>query len=134
MAGALNRRNFMSTVSVARASSGCEYDRVVGVDEDEIRRFVQAVGRGYESVRSDPQGAVQNLVRMNAGLDPKFQLASVRATLPVFFPASASQPWGFQDPAQWSAYGQWMLSQHLISSANAPVDASTNELLAGKGI
>ena len=101
---------------------------------DEIRRFVQAVGRGYESVRSDPQGAVQNLVRMNAGLDPKFQLASVRATLPVFFPASASQPWGFQDPAQWSAYGQWMLSQHLISSANAPVDASTNELLAGKGI
>jgi putative hydroxymethylpyrimidine transport system substrate-binding protein len=101
---------------------------------DEIRRFVQALGRGYESVRNDPQTAVQNLVHMNPGLDPKLQLASVRATLPAFFPANNGQPWGYQDPAQWTAYGQWMLSQHLISNSNAVVDASTNELLAGKGV
>ena len=101
---------------------------------DEIRRFVQALARGYKSVRSDPQAAVNNLVRANPGLDPSFQLASVKATLPAFFPSNPSNPWGWQSPNQWNAYGQWMLNNHLISNPNAVADASTNELLAGQGL
>jgi putative hydroxymethylpyrimidine transport system substrate-binding protein len=101
---------------------------------DVVRRFVQALARGYESVRANPQAAVANLVRASSGLDPKLQLASVRATLPAFFPGNASDPWGWQDPKQWTAYGQWMLNNHLISNPNAALDASTNELLAGQGI
>jgi putative hydroxymethylpyrimidine transport system substrate-binding protein len=101
---------------------------------DQLRQFVQALGRGYESVRRDPQAGVANLVRQNPGLDQKFQLASVRATLPAFFPANTSRPWGWQDQTQWNAYGQWMLSNHLISNPNAVVDASTNEVLAGQGL
>jgi putative hydroxymethylpyrimidine transport system substrate-binding protein len=102
---------------------------------DLIRRFVQALGRGYESVRSDPTAAVANLLRANPSLSNKLQLASVRATLPDYFPsgADAGQPWGWQDQSQWSAYGQWMLSNRLISNQNAAIDASTNELLAGQG-
>jgi putative hydroxymethylpyrimidine transport system substrate-binding protein len=101
---------------------------------DEIRRFLQALARGYESVRSDPSAAVGNLVRANPGLDAKLQLASVRATLPAFFPAGSGNPWGWQDQVQWNAYGQWMLKHHLISNPNAVADASTNEELAGQGI
>ncbi len=101
---------------------------------DVVRRFVQALARGYESARSNPQAAVANLVHASPGLDPKLQLASVRATLPVFFPSNPSEPWGWQDPAQWNAYGQWMLNNHLISVPNAVLDASTNELLAGQGL
>jgi putative hydroxymethylpyrimidine transport system substrate-binding protein len=100
---------------------------------DVIRRFVQALARGYESARADPSGAVQKLVKASPGLDPKLQLASVKATLPVFFPAG-SHPWGWQDPSQWNAYGQWMLSQHLISNPEVLIGASTNELLAGQGV
>jgi putative hydroxymethylpyrimidine transport system substrate-binding protein len=101
---------------------------------DVARRFVQALARGYESVRSDPAAAVSNLVRMNQGLNQKLQLASVRATLPAFFPSQAGKPWGWQDPGQWNAYGQWMLGHHLVSNPNAIADASTNEVLAGQGI
>jgi putative hydroxymethylpyrimidine transport system substrate-binding protein len=101
---------------------------------DEIRRFVQALARGYQSARADPQAAVNNLVSQNLGLDRKLQLASVRATLPAFFPANPKQPWGWQDPAQWNAYGEWMLTNHLISNPNAVADASTNEVLAGQGV
>ncbi len=101
---------------------------------DVVRRFVQALGRGYEAVRRNPQGAVDTLVHASSGLDPKLQLASVEATLPAFFPADSANPWGWQDPKQWTAYGQWMLSHHLISNPNAVVDASTNELLAGQGL
>jgi putative hydroxymethylpyrimidine transport system substrate-binding protein len=100
---------------------------------DVLRRFVQAVARGYEATRSDPVGAVANLVRMNSGLDKKLQLASVKATLPAFFPRQSGRPWGWQDPSQWNAYGQWMLSHHLISKPQAVVAASTNEELAGQG-
>jgi putative hydroxymethylpyrimidine transport system substrate-binding protein len=100
---------------------------------DVIRRFVQALARGYESARSDPTVAVQNLVKASPGLDPKLQLASVRATMPVFFP-TGSHPWGWQDPSQWNAYGQWMLDHHLISDPEVLVGASTNELLAGQGV
>ena len=101
---------------------------------DELRRFVHAMGRGYASARQDPQAAVGALVRANPGLDEKLQLASVRATLPAFFPTAAGKPWGWQDQTQWNAYGQWMLDNHLISNPQAVADASTNELLAGQGV
>lgn len=99
-----------------------------------VRRFVQALARGYESARQNPTLAVGNLARLNPGLDAKLALAGVRATLPAFFPSNPGQPWGYQDPLQWNLFGQWMLNHHLISNLNAPVDASTNEVLAGQGI
>ena len=101
---------------------------------DVVRRFVQALGRGYESVRQNPRGAVANLVKASPGLSQKLQLASVEATLPYYFPSNPSLPWGWQNPTQWNDYGQWMLQNHLISDPNAVIDASTNELLAGQGI
>ncbi len=117
-----------------------DYDELVLVTtENEIakrtnvlRRFVQALGRGYESVRSDPQAGVADLVKANPSLQTRLQLASVRATLPDYFPG-AGHPWGWQDGRRWNAYGQWMLSHHLISNPAAVANASTNLLLAGQG-
>jgi putative hydroxymethylpyrimidine transport system substrate-binding protein len=100
---------------------------------DFIRRFVQALARGYASAERDPTAAVDSLVQANPGLNKKLQLASAKVTLPVFAPPSG-KPWGWQDAAQWNAYGQWMMSQHLISNPEAIADASTNELLAGQGL
>jgi putative hydroxymethylpyrimidine transport system substrate-binding protein len=99
---------------------------------DQIRRFVQALARGYESARRDPQAAVRNLVSANPSLDARFQAAAVKATLPAFFP-SAGHPWGWQNPQQWQAYGQWMMRQLLISNPNALPDAESNDFLAGVG-
>jgi putative hydroxymethylpyrimidine transport system substrate-binding protein len=101
---------------------------------DLIRRFVQALARGYESARSNPVVAVANLVRANPSLNPRLQLASVRAVLPALFPSASSQPWGWQDPTQWNTYGQWMLNEHLITNPEAVAQASTNEELAGQGL
>jgi putative hydroxymethylpyrimidine transport system substrate-binding protein len=99
----------------------------------ELRRFVQALGRGYQAVRADPQAGVDALVRANPSLTTKLQLASVTATLPSFFPAAANLPWGWQDQKRWNAFGEWMLHQHLIQNAATITDASTNQLLAGQG-
>jgi putative hydroxymethylpyrimidine transport system substrate-binding protein len=98
-----------------------------------LRRFVQALGRGYEAVRSNPQAGVDALVAANPSLSPKLQLASVRATLSSFFPSDANLPWGWQDSKQWTAFGDWMLDHHLISHPASIANASDNQLLAGQG-
>jgi putative hydroxymethylpyrimidine transport system substrate-binding protein len=99
----------------------------------EMRRFLAALGRGYQLARRDPARAVDALVRANPDLDRGLQLASVKATLPVFFPSDRSKPFGWQDPREWGAYGDWMLRNGLL---RRPPDASralTNEFLPGEG-
>jgi putative hydroxymethylpyrimidine transport system substrate-binding protein len=118
-----------------------DYDELVLVTTEndianknnELRRFVQAVGRGYAAVRADPQAGVDALLSANPSLSRKLQLASVDATLSSFFPAQSNLPWGWQVPSQWTAYGKWMLAQHLIKNSASVADASTNQLLAGQG-
>lgn len=100
---------------------------------NELRRFVQALGRGYAAVRADPAAGVDALVHANPSLTPKLQLASVKATLSSYFPSGASLPWGWQNEKQWTTFGEWMLRQHLISNAAAIPGAATNQLLAGQG-
>jgi len=100
---------------------------------DEVRAFVQALARGYAATRQDPQAATDALVRANPDLDRGFALASVRASLPVFFPTTSGRPFGWQEPQQWDAYGRWMFAHGLLGrSPNAGV-ALTNEFLAGQG-
>jgi putative hydroxymethylpyrimidine transport system substrate-binding protein len=100
---------------------------------NELRRFIQALGRGYQAVRTDPQAGVNALVHANPSLNATTQAASVKASLPVFFPSNPRLPWGWQDQKQWTAYGDWMLKQHLISNPAAVAAASDNQLLAGQG-
>ena len=101
---------------------------------DEVRAFVQALGRGYEAARADPETANDALVRAEPDLDRAFSLASVKASLPVFFPEDESKPWGWLDPAAWDAYGTWMFENDLLGvRPRAGEVAITNEFLAGQG-
>jgi putative hydroxymethylpyrimidine transport system substrate-binding protein len=99
----------------------------------EIRRFMRALARGYESARANPQRAVDALVKASPGLDRKLQLASVQATLPAFFPPG-SRPFGFQEPRLWVAYGDWMLRNQLVKRPPNAGAALTNEFLPGQGV
>jgi putative hydroxymethylpyrimidine transport system substrate-binding protein len=98
----------------------------------ELRRFIQALGRGYQAVRANPQAGINALTSANPSLSAKLQQASVAATLPAFFPTT-NQPWGWMTTSRWTAYGQWMLRQHLISNPATIVGAQTDQLLAGQG-
>jgi putative hydroxymethylpyrimidine transport system substrate-binding protein len=100
---------------------------------DDVRAFVQALGRGYAQARTDPAGAADALVKADPDLDRSFTLASVKASLPVFFPADSSKPFGWQDPRAWDAYGRWMFAHRLLSTRPTASVALTNEFLAGQG-
>ncbi len=79
-----------------------------------LRRFLQALARGHRALRADPQLGLRALLRANKDLDAGLQKASVKATLPVFFPKDDSRPWGWQDPRAWDAYGRWMARNKLL--------------------
>ncbi|MGH2842198.1 MAG: ABC transporter substrate-binding protein [Solirubrobacteraceae bacterium] len=104
-------------------------------DAPVIRRFVQAVARGYRAVRRDPRAGVQDLIAADPTLarHRRQLLATVRATLPYFFPATGNR-WGWQSEAEWNAFGTWMRAHGVIGNPNAITDASTNELLQGEGV
>jgi ABC-type nitrate/sulfonate/bicarbonate transport system substrate-binding protein len=100
-----------------------------------VRRFVQALGRGYAAARANPQAAVANLLKANPSLNPKLQAASATAVMPDFFPPSG-KPWGWMSGTQWYDFGQWMLAHKLIADPKGDVIAGSNdnELLAGRGL
>lgn len=100
----------------------------------QVRSFMQALGRGYALARRDPAKAVGDLVAANPDLDRKLQLASVKATRSIYFPASAKQPFGYQDPRRWHAFGVWMYRHGLLERAPHAENALTNEFLAGQGL
>jgi putative hydroxymethylpyrimidine transport system substrate-binding protein len=99
-----------------------------------VRRFLQATARGYALVKADPARGVDALLGADRGLDRNLQAATVKATLPAFFPA-AGKPFGWQDPSQWAAYEKWMRTNGLlkrpVQGERAPL---TNEFLPGEGL
>ena len=119
------------------------YDELVFVarreelDEDgasRVRRFLQATARGHRTLQKDPATGVDALLKASKGLDRGLQEAVVKATLPVFFPKDEQQPWGWQDPRQWDAYGRWMQANGLLKRPPVAARALTNEFLAGQGL
>ena len=119
------------------------YDELVFVtskanlDEDgasKIRRFLQATARGHRLLEQDAAAGVDPLMKASNGLDRGLQEAVVKATLPAFFPADEDQPYGWQDPAQWDAYGKWMQKNGLLKRPPNAARALTNEFLPGQGL
>jgi putative hydroxymethylpyrimidine transport system substrate-binding protein len=99
-----------------------------------MRRFLLALTRGHEALRDDPDTAIDALLAANKDLERKLQGAVVQKTLPVFFPEDGGKPWGFQDPQEWKAYGDWMKKNGLVERDPLADSALTNEFLPGQGL
>jgi len=98
-----------------------------------LRRFMQAMARGARALKRDPSVGIDALLKANPDLDRGLQEASVRATMPAFFPSNPRFPWGYQNADEWRAYGQWMVDNGLIKRLPTPTSL-TNEYLPGSGI
>ncbi len=115
---------------------------VLVVREDEarhrgqdLRGFLQALTRGEKEVRANPSAASSLLVKANPSLEAKLQLESIEQTLPATLPSSSSDPYGWQDPTAWAAFGSWMFSHKLLlHDPGAGLPPFTNEFLPGQGI
>ena len=105
-----------------------------GLDQEgpKIRRFIGALSRGVRDLERDQSSAIEGLLKANPDLDPALQRASVKVTLPVFLPP-AGKPYGWQEPAEWSAFATWMHQNGILNGSSA-VGAFTNQFLPGQGL
>ena len=92
-----------------------------------IRSLLAGLARGTADLERDPDAAVQGLLEANRDLDPKLQREVVKVTLPLFV-APRGKPYGYQDPEEWRAFGEWMSEQRLLKKP-AGDGAFTNEYL-----
>ena len=99
-----------------------------------IRRFIQALQRGTRTAERTPAVAVRALRAAVPGIKQRVAERTVAATLPVLVPARAKDPFGWQDPETWQAFGDWMASKGLIPQAPAAGAVLTNEYLPGEGV
>ncbi len=98
-----------------------------------LRRFLLALGRGHEALREDVRAGVDPLLRANRDLERGLQEASVRATLPVFFPDDEDRAFGYMEEGEWVEYGRWMAANDLLKRREDPRRALTNEFVPGEG-
>jgi putative hydroxymethylpyrimidine transport system substrate-binding protein len=105
-------------------------------DGQDLRAFLQALTQGEREVRASPAAAAALVVKANPSLEPKLQLESIEQTLPAALPASSSNPFGWQNPTAWAAFGDWMYAHGLLANNpnNSGLPPFTNEFLPGEGI
>jgi putative hydroxymethylpyrimidine transport system substrate-binding protein len=102
-------------------------------DADKIRAFIGAVSRGTRTLERDPDTAIEGLLKANPDLDPRLQRASLKVTLPLFFPPKG-ELFGWHDPAQWDEFSAWMKENQLLENAPDPRASYDNDLLPGAGL
>jgi putative hydroxymethylpyrimidine transport system substrate-binding protein len=108
-------------------------ENALKTDADKIRAFIGAISRGTRALRRDPATAIDGLLKANPDLDPRLQRASVKVTLPLFFPPEG-KPFGWQDPSQWDAFSAWMKENQLLENPPDPRSSFDNDLLPGAGL
>jgi putative hydroxymethylpyrimidine transport system substrate-binding protein len=129
-------------IPVDRAGVPTYDELVLVVREDEahtrgqdLRAFLQALTRGTHEVRANPATAASLLVKANPSLEVKLQRESIEQTLPAAFPTNTKDPFGWQQPTAWAAFGSWMFSHGLLAhNPNEGLPPFTNEFLPGQGI
>jgi putative hydroxymethylpyrimidine transport system substrate-binding protein len=111
-------------------------DSEANTDGVDLRAFLQAFSQGEREVRADPAAAAALVVKANPSLEPKLQLESIEQTLPAAQPANSSDPFGWQEPSAWAAFGNWMYTHGLLAQDpnTTGLPPFTNEFLPGQGI
>lgn len=93
--------------------------RLIARDPALVKAFVAATVQGYEDTVRDPAGSIENLLRLNPGLDRRFTRASLAAYLPLFNEGDRV-PLGTLQPERIEALSAWMLRNGLIHAPIAP--------------
>jgi putative hydroxymethylpyrimidine transport system substrate-binding protein len=104
-------------------------------DPEKFRLFIAALERGTRAAVEGPKAATSAVLEANHDLEPKLTRAEVKATLPLLAPPPADSnghPYGYMDPAEWTAFAGWMRDNGLISSLLDAEALLSNDYLSGK--
>jgi putative hydroxymethylpyrimidine transport system substrate-binding protein len=95
-----------------------------------VSEFVAATVHGYEDTIRDPQRSLNDLLKLNPGLQRRFTAASLEAYLPLYNDYGLVR-FGRLRRRNIVALSGWMLAHHLIKHPIAPSRYGTNRFLPG---
>jgi putative hydroxymethylpyrimidine transport system substrate-binding protein len=98
-----------------------------------LRAFLQSLTSGERAVIANPAAAAAALARANPAIAAGIERAALRRMLPSVAPSGPAQPYGYQNPYAWQAFGAWMLAHGLIRHSAETGLAITDEFLPGQG-
>jgi putative hydroxymethylpyrimidine transport system substrate-binding protein len=98
---------------------------------DVVRAFLAGTAEGYGVAMAHPAAAASDLIRLNpkAGLAAQQRVIeeSVRLLVPVMHGPHGR--WGWESPARWQAYANWMTAHKVLSRPLNTQDLVTNAYL-----
>jgi putative hydroxymethylpyrimidine transport system substrate-binding protein len=97
---------------------------------DEIRSFIGALGRGTSVAERNPDAAAGYLIDAEPRLKREAKLVEA-GVAKTPFEQPAGKPFGYQDPAQWKAFAQFMRESGILRGVPDVSKALTNDLLPG---
>ncbi|HLW93767.1 MAG TPA: ABC transporter substrate-binding protein, partial [Solirubrobacteraceae bacterium] len=103
------------------------------VDGELLRAFLQSLTRGERAVAENPGAAAATLATANPTIGAGIERAALARMLPLVAPTNPSQPYGYQNPYAWQAFGLWMRSHGLLKQSADAGLAITDEFLPGQG-
>ena len=100
----------------------------IGSDPALVRDFVAATVRGYEDTLADPRRSLDDLLRLNPGLNPRLDVGLAARLLPLFNDRGAV-PFGRLQAPSIRSMSAWMLANGLIRAPITPARYGTNRFL-----
>jgi putative hydroxymethylpyrimidine transport system substrate-binding protein len=98
---------------------------------DAIRSFLGALSRGTRLAVRDPEAAAGFLIKANRELDPKLMREGTAKTP---FEGPNGRSFGYQDPAEWQRFADFMHTAKVLQNPPDARAAFTNDLLPGQGL
>lgn len=104
-------------------------EKMVKENPDLVQRFVRAVVKGYTDAASDPNAAVDVLLRRTGEeVDEAIERPGIQVIAPLW---TTDRPAGWQTSEKWTRFARWLLDNRQVAE---PVDgdaAFTNRFVEG---
>jgi ABC-type nitrate/sulfonate/bicarbonate transport system substrate-binding protein len=94
---------------------------------DLVKKFLSAVGSGYQLASSNPKAASALLLKEVPELDPELVLRSAEFLAPYYM--KDAKQWGSMKPKIWELVGQWLKENAIVDKIEASQQYFTNDYL-----
>lgn len=105
-------------------------DKVIKEKPDLVKKFLEAVLKGWQYAVDNPEEAVDILLKNTQGLNKTHERAMMQAVIPLVTTGVRNKI-GQMDPAKWEATYRFMLEQKQIGKPFNIIDVYTLRFLAG---
>lgn len=106
-------------------------DQVYNSQKDVLVRYISAAAKGWNYARSNPEEAVDFVMKSASGLDKAMEIPTWKVSIPYLSSIATKQHgWGYMDPQVWSNLSDTYFALEQMPRKVTPEEIMTNEIVA----